>query len=160
MSRLLLDVMCGKLATYLRMCGYDAAYALDLDEAEDAGTPSADVPDDALLAVASGQGRRVVTRDRDLAARARESVLLESREIEDQLREFSAAGFDISIDDEPTYCGACNGLLERVGSKEQTPEYAPEPATIDVWRCKQCGQYFWKGGHWDDVAETVAPIED
>ena len=29
-DRLLLDVMLGKLAVYLRMCGYDAAYAGDL----------------------------------------------------------------------------------------------------------------------------------
>jgi len=41
MDRLLLDTMLGKLATYLRMCGYDAAYALD------EGVES----DDALLAV-------------------------------------------------------------------------------------------------------------
>ena len=47
MDRLLVDVMCGTLATYLRMCGYDAAYALDLDVAENTGTPDADVPDDA-----------------------------------------------------------------------------------------------------------------
>jgi len=160
MDRLLLDVMCGKLATYLRMCGYDAAYALDLDVAEGAGTTDADVPDDALLTVAREQGRCIVTRDRDLAARAEESVLLESREIEDQLRELSVAGFDISIDDEPTYCGACNGSLDPVASGERTPDYAPGPATTDVWRCEQCGQHFWKGGHWDDVAETVAAIED
>jgi uncharacterized protein with PIN domain len=37
MTRLLLDAMLGRLATYLRMCGYDAAYALDEGiEADDA----------------------------------------------------------------------------------------------------------------------------
>ena len=36
-DRLLLDAMLGKLATYLRMCGHDAAYALDRGvEADDA----------------------------------------------------------------------------------------------------------------------------
>ncbi|WP_394348159.1 Mut7-C RNAse domain-containing protein, partial [Halorubrum sp. SP9] len=56
----MLDVMCGKLATYLRLCGYDAAYALDR------GVEA----DDRLLDLAADEGRTLVTRDRELAARA------------------------------------------------------------------------------------------
>jgi len=58
--RLLVDAMLGKLARYLRMCGYDAAYALDrgLEADED------------LLAVARDEGRQLLTRDRQLADRA------------------------------------------------------------------------------------------
>ncbi|TKX52332.1 hypothetical protein EXE45_19560, partial [Halorubrum sp. SP9] len=52
--------MCGKLATYLRLCGYDAAYALDR------GVEA----DDRLLDLAADEGRTLVTRDRELAARA------------------------------------------------------------------------------------------
>jgi uncharacterized protein with PIN domain len=154
MDPLLLDVMCGKLATYLRMCGYDAAYALDLDVAADE-----DVPDDTLLAIARERGRRIVTRDRDLAARAPDAVLLETREIEDQLVELSAAGFELSIDDEPTYCGACNGPLVAVAESERTPDYAPDPEEVDVWRCEACGQQFWRGSHWEDVAETIERVD-
>jgi hypothetical protein len=47
---LLLDVMLGKLATYLRMCGYDAAYAVER------GIEA----DDALLARADAEGRLAV----------------------------------------------------------------------------------------------------
>jgi len=159
MDRLLVDVMCGTLATYLRMCGYDAAYALDLDVAENTGTPDADVPDDALLAVARDEARRVVTRDRRLAERAEDGLLIESRDVEEQLAEFSAAGFDLSVDDEPTYCGACNGRLQPIDPDERTPENAPDPVRTDVWRCEDCGQHFWKGSHWEDVAGTVAGID-
>ncbi|MFT4921417.1 MAG: hypothetical protein ACI8XM_000614, partial [Haloarculaceae archaeon] len=49
-DRLLLDTMLGKLATYLRMCGYDTVYTLD-EGIED---------DDAVLALATEQDRTVV----------------------------------------------------------------------------------------------------
>jgi uncharacterized protein with PIN domain len=51
MARLLVDATVG-LATYLRMCGHDAAYALDR------GVEA----DDALLELARIEERRLVTR--------------------------------------------------------------------------------------------------
>ena len=147
-DRLLCDAMLGKLATYLRMCGYDAAYALD-----DGLTA-----DEAVLDRLRDSGRTLVTRDRSLASRAPEAVLLTEREIDDQLCELAAAGFELDLADRPDRCGVCNGLLEAVDDDERTPEYAPDPADIAVWRCVDCGQHFWKGSHWDDVAETLAGL--
>ena len=147
-DRLLCDAMLGKLATYLRMCGYDAAYALD-DGLE---------ADDAVLDRLRDGGRTLVTRDRSLARRAPEAVLLTEREIDDQLCELAAAGFELDLADRPDRCGVCNGPLEAVDDDERTPEYAPDPADIAVWRCVDCGQHFWKGSHWDDVAETLAGL--
>ena len=147
-GRLLLDAMLGKLATYLRMCGYDAAYALDRDAEAD----------DRVLAIAHEEGRTLVTRDRGLAARADESVLLTGKGIDDQLRECRAAGFTLDLDTDPTRCGRCNGRVESVAPDAATPDYAPEPAEIDVWRCRDCGQHFWRGSHWDDVAARLAAL--
>jgi len=145
---LLLDVMLGKLATYLRMCGYDAAYA---------GTRDAETDDDAL-AVAETERRTLVTRDRTLAARADRSVLLTSHDAVDQLRELGDAGYDLTLAETPTHCSACNGRLERVDRTEPTPDYAPATHEEPVWRCRDCGQHFWKGSHWEDVAATVADL--
>ncbi len=145
---LLLDAMLGKLATYLRMCGYDAAYALD--EGIEA--------DDALLAMVTETDRRLITRDRQLAARADDAVVIAGREIEAQLRELAVAGFDLTLPDEPARCSVCNGAVVAVDADEPTPEYAPDPATTSVWRCPACGQHFWKGSHWDDVATTLSEV--
>ena len=147
--RLFLDAMLGKLATYLRMCGYDAVYALD-DDLED---------DDEILARTHANDRTLVTRDRDIAAQAEQSVCLRHREIEDQLRELVDAGFDLALADTPVRCSECNGSLTAVDRARATPEYAPDPAEVAVWRCVDCGQHFWQGSHWDDVAETVSGIE-
>lgn len=162
-DRLLLDAMCGKLAAYLRMCGYDAAYALDGAERGPGRTAAEprrerDPTDDDLLARAAAEGRRLVTRDRDLAGRAPDAVLLESPDVGDQLRELADAGFELTLPEEPTRCGACNGPLEPVDRTEPTPEYAPTPGETDVWRCVDCGQHFWRGSHWDDVAARLATL--
>jgi len=145
---LLLDVMLGKLATYLRMCGYDAAYAGNRDAETD----------DAAVALAETEGRVLVTRDRELAARADPAVLLSSRDVVEQLRELVDAGFELALTDTPEFCSACNGRLERVDRTEPTPDYAPATYEATVWRCRECGQHFWKGSHWDDVRETLADL--
>ncbi|QAU12821.1 hypothetical protein EKH57_08825 [Halorubrum sp. BOL3-1] len=153
----LLDVMCGKLATYLRLCGYDAAYALDRGfEA-----------DDRILSLAADEGRVLITRDRELADRAQsvdpavDAVLLTERDVLDQLRGLDAAGFPVELAAEPTRCGSCNGLVERFspggGRISDRPDYVPDDVGVDRpgWRCTECGQWFWKGGHWDDVAARL-----
>jgi len=143
--RFLVDAMCGRLARYLRMCGYDAAYVLDRG-AED---------DEAVLAWAAEEGRRVVTRDAALAARASDAILLDSTAIEGQLAELRTVGVDLRLT-RPERCGRCNGVLERVADDDSTPAYAPDPAADPVWRCVDCGQHFWRGSHWDDVAARLA----
>jgi uncharacterized protein len=147
---LLLDVMCGGLVAYLRMSGHDTVYA------GDRGLEA----DDALLAVARTEGRTIITRDVQLAGRVDDSILLDSREVESQLAELQAAGVDLALDDEPAFCGGCNGPLEQVESAVSTPEYAPDPDDVDVWRCGDCGQHFWRGSHWDRVDRTLSRIED
>jgi uncharacterized protein with PIN domain len=145
-DRFLLDAMLGKLSTYLRMCGYDAAYALDR------GVES----DDRIRAIAEAEGRRLLTRDRDLAATTDGAILLERCEVVDQLRELAAAGYDLSLPDRPTRCGACNGRLERVADDGARPDAGPDVGP--VWRCADCGQHFWRGSHWDRVAATLAEV--
>lgn len=147
-DRLLLDVMLGKLATYLRMCGYDAAYALDRETEAD----------DDLLAMARAEDRLLLTRDVLLARRAENSLLLTAREVTDQLGELADAGFDLALS-EPSRCARCNGVLERVAEGEESPDYAPSPTETDVWRCRSCGQRYWRGSHWDDVEETLSDLD-
>ncbi|MDS0293570.1 Mut7-C RNAse domain-containing protein [Halogeometricum sp. S3BR5-2] len=141
--------MLGKLATYLRMCGYDAAYVLD--DGPDPG-------DDAVLGRAREEGRTLVTRDERLAARADGGILLASKSVTDQLAEFAAAGYSPSLDDRPTRCGSCNGSVARVDAGESVPEYAPDPDERPLWRCRDCGQVFWKGSHWTDVAARLDSV--
>lgn len=144
---LLLDVMLGKLATYLRMCGYDAAYALDRGVEDDAR----------LRSVADREGRVLLTRDADLAAAAPEGMLLEQRDVRGQLIELSRRGYVLSLD-APSRCSRCNGRLDRLDPGAVTPSFAPDPDGTPVWRCRDCGQPFWRGSHWEDVADTLEAV--
>lgn len=140
--------MCGKLAVYLRICGHDAAYALDREAAGDGD----------LVRLARAEDRTVVTRDRALADRADDAVLLGDRDLTAKLRELRTAGVPLSLPPEPERCGRCNGSLTSVSPATDTPSYAPDPDETDVWSCKRCGQYFWRGSHWADVRETLEAL--
>ncbi|RRJ28874.1 Mut7-C RNAse domain-containing protein [Halocatena pleomorpha] len=141
--RLLLDVMCGGLRSYLRMCGYDTVYALDR------GIEA----DDRLLAVVQTEDRTLITRDRQLATRANTAILLTSTNTKEQLRTLQSAGIGLTLT-EPTRCSRCNGRLE--------PASGPRPDDVPtdrrVWRCENCGQWFWKGSHWDHVQTTLRSV--
>lgn len=142
--------MCGGLVAYLRMCGHDTVYAGDRNlEA-----------DDALLAVAEDEDRTLLTRDVQLATRADDAILLESREVEAQLVELASVGVELVLEDVPSHCGRCNGPLEDVATETSTPEYAPDPAERAVWRCRDCGQHFWRGSHWERVERTLERVRD
>jgi uncharacterized protein with PIN domain len=144
-ERLLADAMLGRLVSYLRMCGHDTVYAPEVSL----------VDDDDIRGFAREEGRRLLTRDRELGARTADAVVLTSKEIDGKLAELAAAGVELSLA-EPCRCGNCNGQLECVPPATETPGHAPDPAETDVWRCQSCEQRFWKGSHWADVAERLA----
>lgn len=143
-TTVVLDVMLGKLTTYLRMCGYDAAYALDRGVEADTR----------LRALAREEGRVLLTRDIELARRTDGAILIEGRTSRTRLTELLEAGFTLTLD-EPSQCSACNGRLRRVAENEETPSFAPSPSERSVWRCRECDQPFWRGSHWDDVEATL-----
>lgn len=150
MTRFLCDVMCGKLVVYLRFCGHDTAYALDRDAEAD----------DRLLGLAAVEDRVVVTRDEQLAGRAGGAILLEAHEVDDQLRELREADVDLSVPVRPVRCGRCNGALSPVSEDAEPPTYAPPglDASDAPARCRDCGQWFWKGSHWERMAATLAAL--
>lgn len=146
-ARLLVDGMCGRLARYLRFCGHDTAYV------PDRGLEG----DDAIIRLAEAEDRIVVTRDRDLASRASGSIRLESTNIDGQLRAVADVGISLELPERPTRCGRCNGSLRRVSSPTNPPSYVADDADA-VFRCDRCGQWFWRGSHWERVDARLEPI--
>lgn len=145
MTSFLCDAMLGTLSTYLRMCGYDTAYALDRD---------VEAADD-LRTWASAEGRTLLTRNRTLAVRAADAILVSAHEPTEQLGELAAAGVALSLPEEPVRCGQCNGTLVLAEPTEPRPDYAPPPSEQPAWRCPECGQFFWRGSHWADLADRL-----
>lgn len=147
MSRFLVDPTVNRLVPYLRFCGHDAASAVDR------GIET----DDEILGVAREERRTVVTRDAALARRA-DGIHVAQGELDDRLRSLRAAGVDLTLAEWPSRCGRCNGPLVALGPDEAVPDYAPNGDEFERWRCEDCGQVFWRGGHWARVRERLTEL--
>ena len=136
--RFVVDTMLGKLARWLRAMGYDT---LDPREAGDRR----------LLAVASGEERILLTRDRSLALLAGpRSCLIRSERVDAQIAEVARALVLSPPDtDWLTRCLGCNSPLEprsREGVRGLVPARVFS-AQNDFRGCPGCGKVYWAGSH-------------
>ena len=131
------DSMLGKMATWLRILGYDTLYQPLYGEGELAGFIR--------------QGRCLVTRDRSRWQGDAHAVVLDSQRVGDQLKEFY-----IRLELHPvrekwfTRCLRCNVLLEDANegeAQENVPEYVFYEHRGKLKFCRLCGRYFWPGSH-------------
>lgn len=145
-TTLCLDVMLGGIVSPLRMIGYDTAYALDRGVEDD----------EAIIELAKHEDRLLLTRDQAVASRVDSGVLLTETDPQAQLRELADAGFELSLT-EPSRCSHCNGALRRI-TKGTGPKNGPSPETEAVWRCRDCGQWYWKGSHWTHLENRLEEL--
>ncbi len=145
--RLLADGMLGRLARWLRLLGYDTAYERDADDLH-------------LARRARAEGRVLLTRDRELAARRGLSTLLiESEVVEEQVRQVQET---IGPPPEPALsrCTICNMVLEPV-AREQVAELVP-PYVLrtheQFWLCPGCGRVYWQGTHLRQIKRMVSGV--
>jgi uncharacterized protein with PIN domain len=134
------DVHLGKLATLLRLFGFDAAYGNDLD-------------DDELQAISRAQRRIILTRDRGLLKRktVTHGYCVRHTAPRKQLSEVFLR-FDLKRLARPfSRCMACNTVLERVEKSGIESLLPPLVAKLynEFSRCPTCGRIFWRGTHWE-----------
>ncbi|NUE02183.1 DUF5615 family PIN-like protein [Halorubraceae archaeon YAN] len=145
--RFVVDAMCGKLARYLRMCGYDTV------SVHDEGLEA----DKEIQQFATETGRTLLTRDRSLATDEQYSVvLLTDRGVLGQLQTLREHNTVLSLPETPAVCSVCNGT---VGPYERIERPKHAPADLPLWECQDCEQVFWKGSHWDNVKQRLEKLE-
>lgn len=149
--RFVLDVHLGRLAGYLRLAGFDAAYQND-------------APDAALAASASTEARVLLTRDRELLKRrqvvwgycVRETA--PRRQLVEVLRHFDQAARLRPL----ARCGRCNGRLEPV-AKAAIAHRLPPRIRRDhegFHRCDGCGRVYWRGSHVASIERLLARVAE
>ena len=139
----------GRLAAYLRMCGFDTAYERRAADAE-------------LARTSADEDRILLTRDRGLLKRAIvvRGYLVRADRARDQLVEILER-FDLSAAIQPfSRCLRCNGTLEPVERSSVRAEVPPrvfaEQAAFR--RCAGCGAIYWRGSHhrrMDRLVQTI-----
>ncbi|MCP4125589.1 MAG: Mut7-C ubiquitin/RNAse domain-containing protein [Gammaproteobacteria bacterium] len=140
------DVNLGRLARYLRLLGFDTMYRNDYVDQD-------------LVAISSGHGRILLTRDRNLLkyAAITHGCYIHNTEPLRQIKEVILR-LDLFSSATPfRRCVRCNGLLQPV-EKSEIEERLP-PLTRKYyemfWMCGDCSQIFWKGAHYGRMMELV-----
>jgi uncharacterized protein len=144
--RFLLDSHLGKLATYLRLLGFDSAYQNDAEDAD-------------LARKVAQYHRILLTRDRRLLMRKEVErgccirSLEPKKQISQVLKRYNLLG-EISPFQR---CLSCNGLLEKVDKAEVIERL--EPLTKQYFdefhRCQACGKVYWKGSHYQRMSKLI-----
>lgn len=142
-----LDTHLGRLATYLRMLGFDTLYRNDY-------------PDEELAEIASEQKRVLLTRDRGLLKRNRVTHGYYVRE-EDPFGQLVEVlrRFDLYNNHLRPFrrCLHCNSELESV-SKDSVQHLLPTRVSQlyqEFKQCQGCQRVFWKGTHYERMQEMI-----
>lgn len=140
------DVHLGKLARYLRLCGFDTLYEKDYT-------------DDEIVIISSLQKRIILTRDKRLLnnKKVTHGIRIRSGYPESQLKEVFNR-LDLKNLAKPfTRCMGCNSLLADV-PKEKIIDRLP-PRTKDFYDtfrlCPQCDQIYWEGSHFQRMKDFI-----
>ena len=138
-TRFVLDTHLGKLAVYLRMVGFDTLYRNDY-------------ADETLARISSGEGRILLTRDRELLKRSMvtHGYWLRATDPRQQLVEV-VRRFDLFRAIAPFQrCLRCNGLLEPVAKHAVSDRLQPKTrAYYDEFSiCRICDRVYWRGSHY------------
>lgn len=146
-SIFILDVHIGKLARMMRLLGFDCLYRNDYDDSE-------------IVDISVRHNRIILTRDRHLlqTGSVTRGYWIRSGDVDDQVGEVLRR-FDLFTQIRPfRRCLLCNGPLEGVRKEDILPDL--EPKTIlyynTFFRCRQCGQIYWKGTHFEKLVKRVA----
>jgi len=144
-----LDVHLGKLATYLRMFGFDASYA-----------PS--FTDDQLVKISLGERRVLLSKDRALLhdTRLERAWAVRADDPREQLLEV-VRRFDLAGSAKPfTRCLRCNTILVPVAKDAVFDRIPPRVRERDdqFTICVECQGVFWKGTHYERMAAFVAYV--
>jgi len=144
--RFILDVHLGKLARYLRLCGFDTLYDNSYE-------------DHVIVSVSASENRIILTRDIGILkySSVQHGYWLRSDQPGQQFREVIRR-FDLKEQiDLFTRCMACNGIIQPV-EKRQVADELPEGTRRyyhEFYQCRQCGKIYWKGSHYYDMIKRI-----
>ena len=148
-KRFILDVHLGRLAKYLRLCGFDSLFSAFFDDRE-------------IIEKAVRESRVILTRDRLLlkSATAATGYLVKSQYHDEQLREVFEA---LRLREHVrlfSRCITCNAVLEEVKKEEIADRLlADTKKYFSVFRrCPCCDRIYWEGSHYDNMKKSLASL--
>ena len=148
--RFILTKELGRLAKWLRILGFDAAYFKDNNTSS-------------LIIAALRDERVILTRNLRIARLRGIKVLsIQAQEVKPQIQEvFSLTGFQFNPQMMFTRCILCNEELaditkEKVEGNVPAYVYATQQNFV---ACPKCQRIYWQGTHWGNVRRCLEEIE-
>lgn len=144
--RFILDVHLGKLARYLRLCGFDTLYDNAYEDHE-------------IVSVSASENRIILTRDIGILkySNVQHGYWLRSDQPGQQFSEVIRR-FDLKEQiDLFTRCMECNGIIQQV-EKGKVADKLPEGTRRhyhQFYQCRQCGKIYWKGSHYYSMIKRI-----
>ncbi len=134
--RFLADNMLGRLTRFMRIMGYDTTY------------PNLDEDDIFLINLSREEERILLTRDKLLSIRHKNSYLITSDRINEQIIQI-VESFPPDRNKLFTRCTLCNGIL--VEGKYPCREEYHKAKIKNIKHCLSCGKCYWRGTHSENV---------
>lgn len=145
----ILDVHLGRLAKYLRLCGFDTLFSAFFEDRE-------------IIETARLEKRIILTRDRLLlkAAGDTEGYQVKSQYHDEQLREVFERYRLKNHVKLFARCISCNAILEEVRKEEIADRLLADTRRYfsSFRRCPQCDRIYWEGSHFDNMKKSLAPL--
>lgn len=153
MSKFYADSMLGKLSRFLRFLGYDTLYRKEEDI-------------ESMLKIAKDNNRIVLSQARKVIQLSDkngiQSLMMPTTNIVDQLHVLKVEiNLELKIPPEKMRCSMCNGDLQNRIKNEvanKIPQRTFEHYNT-FWECKECGQIFWLGSHWEDIKRIITEVD-
>ncbi|MEC4986155.1 MAG: Mut7-C RNAse domain-containing protein [Oscillatoria sp. PMC 1068.18] len=146
-----LDVHLGKLASSLRMLGFDTLYRNNYNDEE-------------LAAISANQNRILLTRDKGLLMRSivTYGYYVRSTKPEQQLTEILQRFHLFQLIKPFQRCIRCNGQLQTIDKQEIIDKIPPKvkSQTEEFHRCQDCKQIYWKGSHYEKMQQFISQVLD
>jgi len=147
--KFIVDCMCGKLAKWLKILGFDTLYFSKIDDKE-------------LLFLAEKEDRILLSRDNLLIKKSRNlsSLFIESENWNEQLEQVLGE-FNLWDEVKPnSRCLECNVELKNLSRKQVwnlvTPFVYKHGKLFAL--CPICGRVYWKGSHSKDMEFRIGEI--
>jgi uncharacterized protein with PIN domain len=147
--KFLVDFMCGRLAKWLRILGYDAEFVKDTSRHK-------------LIMKSLSEQRIVLTRDTRLSKKkVYKLILIKSDKIREQVRQVIKE-LNLKLQKEKFFsiCSICNKKVEPV-EKEKVKGLVPLYVyqTINkFYQCPECKHVYWQGSHYDLFLKEVEKL--
>lgn len=149
--KFVVDVNLGKLATKLRLLGFDTLFQNNFDDNE-------------IIQIAAEQNRTILTRDKAMLTNSlithaywirNDSPRIQLEEVVKRLQ--------LSGQLNPfTRCTVCNSELS-TASAEECEKKLPED-TIKYydtfWKCVNCGKLYWRGSHYKHIQKIIKKLQE